>query len=273
MASHPAALPNLRGELWSDSTLCARALRIVLLVASAAWVAQSAPTAGGRVCGVRAILRPRAGLMPVVLHAGTAGGKAGGVNPDEIADITADVFNVPYAALLGASRVTRIAEARYALAWALRTKGWSLEEIGEYLHRDHTTIMYGLKQIERKQPKQLVELERRMGMQVRPTIVCLCGSTRFYKDFLEQNYRETMAGRIVLSVGFYPHAAAEMHGEGVGITPEQKQALDELHMRKIDLCDEILVINIGGYIGQSTAREIAYARKFGKAVRFLQAER
>lgn len=105
----------------------------------------------------------------------------------------------------------------------------------------------------------------------RPTIVCLCGSTRFYKDFLEQNYLETMAGRIVLSVGFYPHAVAEMHGEGVGITPEQKEDLDQLHLRKIDLCDEILVINIGGYVGASTARELAYARQHGKRVRFLEA--
>ncbi len=111
-----------------------------------------------------------------------------------------------------------------------------------------------------------------MTEHTRPTIVCLCGSTRFYKDFLEQNYLETMAGRIVLSVGFYPHAVNEMHGEGVGITPEQKEALDQLHMRKIDMCDEILVINIGGYIGQSTARELAYARANGKRVRFLEAQ-
>lgn len=106
----------------------------------------------------------------------------------------------------------------------------------------------------------------------RPTIVCLCGSTRFYKHFLLHNYLETMAGRIVLSVGFYPHAVNEMHGEGVGITPEQKEALDQLHMRKIDLADEILVINFGGYIGESTARELAYARKLGKVVRFLEPE-
>lgn len=104
----------------------------------------------------------------------------------------------------------------------------------------------------------------------KPTIVCLCGSTRFYKYFMEHNYLETMAGKIVLSVGFYPHAAAEMHGEGVGITPEQKEELDQLHLRKIDLADEVLVLNVGGYIGQSTARELAYARQHGKVVRFLE---
>ena len=59
----------------------------------------------------------------------------------------------------------------------------------------------------------------------RPTIVCLCGSTRFYEAFQRANFEETMAGKIVLSVGFYPHAQDEMHGEDVGVTPEQKAAL------------------------------------------------
>lgn len=104
----------------------------------------------------------------------------------------------------------------------------------------------------------------------RPTIVCLCGSTRFYAAYQEANFRETMAGKIVLSVGFFPHAVREMHGEGVGITPEQKEALDTLHMRKIDLADEILVINVGGYTGDSTKREIAYAESLGKRVRYLE---
>lgn len=105
---------------------------------------------------------------------------------------------------------------------------------------------------------------------MKPTIVCLCGSTRFYTHFMEHNYLETMAGKIVLSVGFFPHAIDEMHGEGVGITPEQKEDLDQLHMRKIDLADEVLILNVGGYIGESTARELAYAQKLGKVVRFLE---
>lgn len=109
----------------------------------------------------------------------------------------------------------------------------------------------------------------------RPTIVCLCGSTRFYEAFQQANFLETMAGRIVLSVGFYLHRPDEMnkvHGEGVGITPEDKIRLDELHLRKIDLADEVLILNVNGYIGQSTARELAYARQQGKRVRFLEAE-
>jgi hypothetical protein len=108
-------------------------------------------------------------------------------------------------------------------------------------------------------------------MMEQPTIVVLCGSTRFYQQFLEANYRETMAGKIVLSVGFYPHAVDEMHGEGVGITPEQKEELDLLHLKKVELADEILVLNVNGYVGDSTRREIAYARKLGKRIRWLEA--
>jgi len=104
----------------------------------------------------------------------------------------------------------------------------------------------------------------------KPKIVCLCGSTKFHKQFVEHNYLETMAGNIVLSVGFYPHAVNEVHGEGVGITPEQKEALDELHKRKIDLADEVLVLNVGGYIGASTRSEVQYAHEHSKPVRWLE---
>jgi deoxycytidylate deaminase len=108
-------------------------------------------------------------------------------------------------------------------------------------------------------------------VQPRPRIVCLCGSTRFYAAFQEANYRETMAGRIVLSVGFYPHAKAEAgHGEGVGHDSVEKIALDALHKRKIDLADEALVLNVGGYIGESTRSEINHALTSGKPVRYLE---
>jgi hypothetical protein len=107
-------------------------------------------------------------------------------------------------------------------------------------------------------------------MTARPRIVCLCGSTRFYEAFQQANYAETMAGRIVLSVGFYPHSKVEHgHGEGVGHDSEQKVALDELHKRKIDLADEVLVLNVAGYVGDSTRSEIEYAHKIGKPIRWL----
>lgn len=107
-------------------------------------------------------------------------------------------------------------------------------------------------------------------MITRPKIVCLCGSTRFYEEYQEANYRETLAGKIVLTVGFYGNRPEiKIHGETVGITPEQKVMLDELHMRKIDLADEILVINPGGYIGESTTNEIRHAYRQMKPIRFL----
>jgi hypothetical protein len=102
-----------------------------------------------------------------------------------------------------------------------------------------------------------------------PSIVCLCGSTRFAEAFRKANYEETMAGRIVLSVGFYPHSS-EIHGEGVGCTADQKAALDELHKRKVELADEVLILNVGGYIGSSTRGELEHAREMGKVVRFLE---
>ncbi|MDE1971128.1 MAG: hypothetical protein KGI50_06180 [Patescibacteria group bacterium] len=103
----------------------------------------------------------------------------------------------------------------------------------------------------------------------RPKIVCLCGSTRFYESFQCANFEETMKGKIVLSVGFYPHASERAHGEHLGITTEQKVRLDELHKRKIDLADEVLILNVDGYIGKSTRSELDYARSLGKPVRFL----
>ena len=104
----------------------------------------------------------------------------------------------------------------------------------------------------------------------KPKIVCLCGSTRFKDAFDEADYQETMAGRIVLSVGFFMHASGNRHGEDIGATPRQKIALDESHKRKIDLADEIFVLNVGRYVGESTRSEIEYALKRGKLVRWLE---
>lgn len=110
-------------------------------------------------------------------------------------------------------------------------------------------------------------------MNQKPVIVCLCGSTRFYEAFQEANYDETMAGKIVLSVGFYPHSVeAHGHGEGVGHNSQEKVALDELHKRKIDLADEVLVLDVDGYIGTSTRSEIEYAEQHGKGIRYLSKE-
>lgn len=104
----------------------------------------------------------------------------------------------------------------------------------------------------------------------RPVIVTLCGSTRFYEEFQEANFNETLDGKIVLSVGFYPHAQNKAHGAHVGVSEEQKKMLDELHKRKIDLSDEILILNVDGYVGESTRGEIVYALKNDKRIRWLE---
>jgi len=104
-----------------------------------------------------------------------------------------------------------------------------------------------------------------------PEIVVLCGSTRFYEAFQQANYDFTMAGKIVLSVGFYPHSKAKCgHGEGLGHDSAEKVALDELHKRKIDLADSVFVLNVDGYIGDSTRSEIAHAEAIGRPIAYLE---
>lgn len=133
-----------------------------------------------------------------------------------------------------------------------------------------------------------------------PVIVCLCGSTRFKEAFIAANFRETMAGRIVLSVGWFSHADGQIHTP----TEAEKAALDALHLRKVELADEVLVLDCprprcarclawclvdrvshgiesvccragvrwAAYVGESTSREIAHARALGRKVRYLSQE-
>jgi len=99
----------------------------------------------------------------------------------------------------------------------------------------------------------------------RPLIVTLCGSTRFREAWAEAYARESDAGHIVLTVSrLTPEHGIER------MDPVAKDRRDELHLRKIDFSDEILVLNVGGYIGESTRREIAYAQEHGKAIRYLE---
>lgn len=106
----------------------------------------------------------------------------------------------------------------------------------------------------------------------RPLVVCLCGSTRFCDEFREANLRLTLEGVIVLSIGCDTKSDADLAAAGgLGKDPERvKRELDELHRRKIDLADEVLIVSRDGYFGESTAREIAYAVEHGKPVRFAE---
>ncbi len=97
-------------------------------------------------------------------------------------------------------------------------------------------------------------------------IVCLCGSTRFKQVIIWESARLTAEGYIVLSMDLWGHH------ERRDPDPELKKRLDEIHRKKIDLCDSVYVLDVGGYIGESTAGEIEYAAKKGKPVRYLSKE-
>ena len=96
-------------------------------------------------------------------------------------------------------------------------------------------------------------------------VITICGSTRFKDQFLEAQKRLTLAGNIVISVGLFGHS-----GDDEVWTEGTKEMLDDMHKRKIDMADEIFVVNVGGYVGESTRSEIAYAQAHGKPVTYLE---
>jgi len=102
-------------------------------------------------------------------------------------------------------------------------------------------------------------------MQGKYKVITLCGSTRFKNEFMEAQKQLTLAGNIVISVGLFGHS-----GDDEVWTEGTKEMLDDMHKRKIDMADEIYVINVGGYIGSSTKSEIEYAKKTGKTVKYLE---
>ena len=94
----------------------------------------------------------------------------------------------------------------------------------------------------------------------RPKIVCLCGSLRFSREFATERTRLTLDLAIVLA----PEAT-----EAPVLDPLLVRALGELHLRRIDLADEVRIVIPGGYIGEATRREIAYANALGKPVTYF----
>lgn len=95
-------------------------------------------------------------------------------------------------------------------------------------------------------------------------VVTLCSSTKFKDEFVKIQKELTLAGNIVISVGLFGHS-----GDDEVWTNDTKEMLDDMHKRKIDMADEIFVINVGGYIGDSTKSEILYAKKNGKKINYL----
>ena len=109
-------------------------------------------------------------------------------------------------------------------------------------------------------------------MQGEYPVITLCGSTRFKDQFMEVQKRLTLEGNIVISVGLFGHSGDEEVWDGMdeGTLSKTKMMLDDMHKRKIDMADEIYVINVGGYIGESTRSEIEYAEMNNKVVRYLE---
>lgn len=111
-------------------------------------------------------------------------------------------------------------------------------------------------------------------MSKKPVVVCLCGSGRFKQAFEDAEYNETLAGKIVLTIG--------CNTKDIARTEElkhHKPMLDELHLRKIDLADEVLILDVDGYMGESTRKELRYTHDCNnsnpmrqKTIRFLSKE-
>ena len=103
-------------------------------------------------------------------------------------------------------------------------------------------------------------------------VVTLCGSTKFKDEFIREQKRLTLQGYIVISVGLFGHSGDNEVWENMdeGTLTKTKEMLDDMHKRKIDMADEIFVINVGGYIGTSTKSEIEYAISQNKKVNYLE---
>ena len=103
-------------------------------------------------------------------------------------------------------------------------------------------------------------------------VITLCGSTRFKEEFLAIQKKLTLEGNIVISVGLFGHSGDTEVWENMdeGTLTKTKEMLDDMHKAKIDMSDEIFVINVDGYVGESTKSEIEYAISHGKKVSYLE---
>ena len=103
-----------------------------------------------------------------------------------------------------------------------------------------------------------------MSIKNKYNIITLCGSIKFKDEFMKVQEKLTLEGNIVLTPNFFNNIKKEE------IDETTKQMLDEMHKQKIDMSNEIYVINLGGYIGESTKNEIQYAKTKGKSIRYLE---
>ena len=129
---------------------------------------------------------------------------------------------------------------------------------------DLDVLKQALDRIDMLDGKEKTEAESTIA-DIKYKVITLCGSTRFKDAFFEAQKRLTLEGNIVISVGLFGHS-----GDDEVWTEGTKEMLDDMHKRKIDMADEIFVINVGGYIGSSTRSEIEYAIATGKPVNYLE---
>ena len=101
-------------------------------------------------------------------------------------------------------------------------------------------------------------------------VITLCGSTKFEEQFMDVQRDLTLQGNIVISVGVFGHSRDKKVWEKINNPEQAKEMLDDIHKRKIDMADEIFVINVGGYIGASTRSEIEYAKSHGNKIEYLE---
>ncbi len=96
-------------------------------------------------------------------------------------------------------------------------------------------------------------------------VITLCGSTKFKDDFIREQKRLSLEGNVVISVGMFGHS-----GDDEAFSEDTIKMLAEMHKQKIDMADEIFVINKNGYIGSSTKSEIEYAKTTNKKVNYME---
>lgn len=137
-----------------------------------------------------------------------------------------------------------------------------IEEAGYHWDAENRKLIKTTEEVTEESTAPMTGIGKRMK------VITLCGSTRFKEQFLEQQKRLTLEGNVVISVGLFGHSGDEEVWK-----PGMKEMLDKMHLQKIDMADEIFVINVGGYIGESTRREIAYAESKGKIVKYLEYEK
>jgi hypothetical protein len=95
-------------------------------------------------------------------------------------------------------------------------------------------------------------------------IICLIGSSRFRRSFVEEGHRLETTGHLVLCMTFFQHS------DNIDVSPEHREILRKVDRKRIDLSDEVRVLNVGGYIGEDTRKEIEYAESCGKKISYLK---